>query len=129
MIKQQGFNKMSRFIRIAFLLLSLTFLAACGSSPEPAEPQTIRLEATEFAFTAPTITVRANQPVTLHFTNQGQIDHELAADEWGVQTELLRPGQSTTVTFTPKETGAFSFYCTIPGHTAAGMTGTITVSS
>jgi uncharacterized cupredoxin-like copper-binding protein len=120
---------MSRFIQIALLLLSLIFLAACGSSPDPAESQTVHLEATEFAFNTPTVTVQAGQPVTVHFTNKGQIDHELAADEWNVQTELLRPGQTETVTFTPKESGVFSFYCAIPGHTAAGMTGTINVSS
>jgi uncharacterized cupredoxin-like copper-binding protein len=120
---------MSRLIKIVLLLITLLFLAACGSAGDPAEAQTVHLEATEFAFNTPTITIRAGQPVTLHFTNKGQIDHELAIEEWNVQTELLRPGQSATITFTPKETGTFSFYCAIPGHTAAGMTGTINVSS
>ena len=120
---------MSRLIRIALLIFSLAFLAACGSSPQPAESQTVHLEATEFAFNTPTVTLQAGQPVTLHFTNKGQIDHELAIEEWSVQTELLRPGQTETMTFTPKETGTFTFLCAIPGHTAAGMTGTINVSS
>ena len=120
---------MSRLIRIALLIFSLIFLAACGSRPQPAEPQTVHLEATEFAFNTPTVTVQAGHPVILHFTNKGQIDHELAIEEWGVQTELLRPGQSATVTFTPQETGTFTFFCAIPGHPAAGMTGAITVSS
>ena len=90
---------MSRLIRIALLILSLSFLAACGSSPDPAEHQTIHLEATEFTFNTPTVTLQPGQPVTLHFTNKGQIDHELAIEEWGVQTQLLRPGQTETVTF------------------------------
>jgi uncharacterized cupredoxin-like copper-binding protein len=120
---------MSRFIRIALLILSLSFLTACGSAAGPAEPQTIHLEATEFAFSTPTVPLKAGQPVTLHFTNKGQIDHELAIEEWNVQTELLRPGQTATLTFTPQETGTFTFLCAIPGHTAAGMTGTINVSS
>ncbi|MCI0398930.1 MAG: cupredoxin domain-containing protein [Chloroflexi bacterium] len=119
---------MSPLTRIFLLLLSLAFLAACGADAPKPEPLTVALEAYEFEFKAPAVAVRENQPVTLHFENKGVIDHELAIDEWGVETDLLRPGESQTVTFTPRKTGTFSFYCAVPGHTAAGMAGTITIT-
>ncbi len=42
-------------------------------------------------------------------------------------TKLLGPGESDTITFTPKVAGTFEFVCTFPAHYAAGMKGTITV--
>ena len=42
-------------------------------------------------------------------------------------TKLLGPGESDTITFTPKAAGTFEYVCTFPAHYAAGMKGTITV--
>ena len=42
-------------------------------------------------------------------------------------TKLLGPGESDTITFTPKAAGTYEYVCTFPAHYAAGMKGTITV--
>ena len=42
-------------------------------------------------------------------------------------TKLLGPGESDTITFTPKAAGTYEYVCTFPAHYAAGMHGTITV--
>lgn len=42
-------------------------------------------------------------------------------------TKLLGPGESDTITFTPKAAGTYDYVCTFPTHYAAGMKGTITV--
>ncbi len=42
-------------------------------------------------------------------------------------TKLLGPGDSDTITFTPKAAGSYEFVCTFPAHYAAGMKGTIIV--
>ena len=42
-------------------------------------------------------------------------------------TKLLGPGESDTITFTPKAAGTYDYVCTFPAHYAAGMHGTITV--
>ena len=42
-------------------------------------------------------------------------------------TKLLGPGESDTITFTPKAAGTFEYVCTYPAHYASGMHGTITV--
>lgn len=44
-------------------------------------------------------------------------------------TGLVAGGESDTVTFTaPEEPGEYTYICTFPGHFAAGMKGTLTVS-
>lgn len=42
-------------------------------------------------------------------------------------TKLLGPGESDTISFTPKAAGTYDYVCTFPAHYAAGMHGTITV--
>ena len=42
-------------------------------------------------------------------------------------TKLLGPGESDTITFTPKAAGTYDYVCTFPAHYLAGMHGTITV--
>ncbi len=43
-------------------------------------------------------------------------------------TKVLGPGEEETLTFTaPAETGEYPFVCSFPGHTQAGMVGTMRV--
>lgn len=42
-------------------------------------------------------------------------------------TNLLNPGESGTASFTAPAAGTYTFLCTVPGHYAAGMKGTLTV--
>jgi uncharacterized cupredoxin-like copper-binding protein len=115
---------LKKSLLILFVLPLLAFLSACGPG---APAQEVALEARDFEFNTPALEVEAGRPVVVTFVNRGQIDHALAFEEWGEATETLRPGESAELRFTPGETGSFAFYCAIPGHPAAGMTGTITV--
>jgi nitrite reductase (NO-forming) len=56
--------------------------------------------------------------------NKGKVAHDFWIN--GKATPLVSPGQSATlrVTLGP---GRFTYVCTVPGHAAAGMTGTLTV--
>jgi len=38
-------------------------------------------------------------------------------------------GTSATIEFTPTKPGTYTFFCTVAGHKAAGMTGTLTVTA
>jgi uncharacterized cupredoxin-like copper-binding protein len=42
-------------------------------------------------------------------------------------SRLLNPGENETVTFTAPAAGTYTYLCTVPGHYAAGMKGTLTV--
>ena len=128
----------------ALLAVGLTLTAACGStatasSPEstrgsqPVVPATAAQRVTVVAhdsmrFEPVAITVRAGQPVQLTLDNRGMLVHDFILGE-GVPTPVkveARPGQGASATFTVERPGTYTFACTVPGHGAAGMTGTIT---
>ena len=80
--------------------------------------------ATEFKFTLS----RATAPhgaVVFTLLNRGKIAH----DFWisGKTTPLVLPGKSARLTVA-LNAGKFSYVCTVPGHAAAGMKGTFTVT-
>ena len=58
--------------------------------------------------------------------NDGKIAHDLAV-KGGEKTKLIQPGGSAQLTVTLKK-GKYTFYCTVPGHEAAGMKVDVTVS-
>ena len=68
---------------------------------------------------------------TINLTNAGVLEHDFAVDDWGeVVIGPLNGGESGS--FTVPEDAApgdsFEFYCSIPGHKAAGMVGTVTIA-
>ena len=81
------------------------------------------------AFDKTTITVPAGD-VTFDFTNPGTLPHNLSIKG----TDGTKIGGSDTVTgkaappFTVTlKAGTYTFYCSVAGHEAGGMTGTLTV--
>lgn len=96
------------------------------SSPS-AMMQNITVEGTEFAFTPSSITVKKGEEVQVTFKNMGKYPHNFTVSQLGVASQTIQPGQQTTVTFTPTQTGTFTYLCTVPGHADRGMTGTLTV--
>ena len=90
--------------------------------------------------TATTVTVTAGKPselkftlskktvpagaVTFKVTNKGTSTHDFKIG--GKKTALLKAGKSATLKVTLKK-GKAAFLCTVPGHAAAGMKGTLTV--
>ena len=68
--------------------------------------------------------------VTLRMTNPSSagMDHGIAIEGNGVDSDgpTVGPGKISTVTATLKK-GTYTYYCPVPGHKQAGMTGTLTV--
>jgi nitrite reductase (NO-forming) len=75
----------------------------------------------------PTVTVPYGTRVVLHVVNHGTMSHDLQLGGGSVGTGLLAPGQGRTVSYWifGQTTQA---WCAIPGHKAAGMILTVTVS-
>lgn len=90
-------------------------------------PQVLSVMGNEFAFTPSSITVKANQPVQINFSNTGNFPHNLDIAELGVKSKTVEAGQSDTMTFTPSTPGRYSFICSVPGHAEKGMKGTLIV--
>jgi plastocyanin len=107
-----------------------TPLITGSNSPSTTKTNTaISISGTEFSFSQPTLTFNVGQPVTVTFTNKGKMPHDFIIDEIpGAKTEIIKTGESTTITFTPTTAGTFKFYCGVGNHRAQGMEGTVTVN-
>ena len=103
------------------------------AAPAAGGASTVKLSADAngaLAFNTKTLTAKAGK-VTLDMANPGTsgLPHAIAVEGNGVDKDgaTAQPGGSSTVTVTLKP-GTYQFYCPIPGHKAAGMEGTLTVS-
>lgn len=68
---------------------------------------------------------------TIHFVNEGFMQHDAAVDAWSDDplTPLLFNGESANVVVpdTVQAGEQYEFYCTVAGHKQSGMKGTITI--
>ena len=90
--------------------------------------QTVAVGETEFKITLPSTKLKAGSyEFVAH--NTGKIGHDLAIQGNGVnaKTPVYNPGQTQTlkVTLNP---GKYDFFCSVPGHKAAGMNVEVTVT-
>jgi plastocyanin len=137
---------MGRLFGLALLVLALA-VAGCGgddngddeaaSPPPPAataengEGTTLENPADEsgaLKFEKDSLTAPAGE-VTLVMENPSSVDHNIAIEGGGVDEvgEIVGQGGTSQVTATV-EPGEYTFYCSVPGHQAAGMEGTLTVT-
>jgi uncharacterized cupredoxin-like copper-binding protein len=107
---------------IATGLLALGLFAAL--SPAVGAAARVSVKAKEFKYILSTKTVHKGK-VTFTIKNTGHLKHDLKIA--GHKSKLLKPGASTTLTVTFSKAGKYHFLCTVPGHAAAGMKGTLTV--
>jgi plastocyanin len=80
-------------------------------------------------FTKSTLTAKAGT-VTISFTNSSPLAHNLTVQQ-GTSGSVLGAtptfmGGTKTLKLTLKA-GTYTYYCSVPGHRAAGMQGTLTV--
>ncbi len=114
---------MPRWLGAAVVVVVL----ATGFVHAGASAQKVTLVAKEFSYTPNKVTVKVGQPVQLVLDNKGVIEHDFVIDRFKVKMGIVQPGKTGTVTFTPSAKGTFPFYCSVPGHKEAGMTGTLVV--
>lgn len=135
---------MARLLGLALLVLTLV-VAGCGGDdddgdeaappapPPPAatgEATTLENPADEsgaLAFQKDSLTAPAGE-ITLVMENPSPVEHNIAVKD-GVEEEgeVVGQGETSEVTVT-LEAGEYTFYCSVPGHEAAGMHGTLTVT-
>jgi plastocyanin len=124
-----------RALPAVFVLLALALgLAACGGGGDEGEPSgggtTLELAADPgggFSFDKKTLEAPAGT-ITIHLTNDSSVPHDIgvkgdSVDE--VSDTVMQGEVSLTVDLEP---GTYTFYCSVPGHEAGGMVGTLTVS-
>lgn len=88
--------------------------------------KTFTLENKGMSYTIKEMRVKKGDTVRVTFkVVQGQHDWNL--DEFDAHTEMLAVGDQETVEFVASQAGEFEYYCSVPGHRAAGMVGTLIV--
>ena len=112
-------------IAVAFAAFALAgpVLAAPAHSGR-ATGTSIKVTATEFKFALSSKSAKAGS-VTFTITNKGKLAHDFSIG--GKKSALIAPGKSGKLTVTLKA-GKQAYKCTVPGHAAAGMKGTLVVT-
>jgi plastocyanin len=137
-----------RVKRAVLLVVLLAALAGCGGGDDdgggaaetaPAETtpdsggaaQTLTIDADPsgaLRFTTESLQANAGE-VTIIMDNPSSVPHNVAIQGGGVDEkgEVVGKGEKSEVSAT-LEPGTYEFYCSVPGHEAAGMKGELTVS-
>ena len=117
-----------RVILAAGVLASLALATGAPAGPTAQSATTTVAVAagkpSEFRYTLSRRTVPAGI-VVFRVTNRGSVRHDFKIA--GKETTVLATGKSATLRATLKA-GKYQFLCTLPGHAAAGMKGTLTVT-
>jgi plastocyanin len=136
---------MKRLLIMGLIGVVALLLAACGGGePEAPPPVSITVEAADtFQFSPPTLSVTAGGEVNLTLKNTGGLDHNFVlvgqnadpltvteADALGgVNAGTVGAGGEKSFTFTAPTAGTYQYVCTVAGHAAGGMVGTLTTTS
>jgi uncharacterized cupredoxin-like copper-binding protein len=120
------FGKGSVLAVLAVIVSLVAAVSAFGGS-DAASATTVTVTAgkpAEFRFTLSKKTV-AKGATTFKVTNKGTLTHNFKIA--GKKTVSLKAGKATTLKVTFAKAGKFAYLCTLEGHAAAGMKGTLTV--
>ena len=118
--------------RIALLsVVSVVAALGCASAPASAaqhaapKPMQVTVTMTEFKFKLSVKQLPRVGTVIFKVVNKGKIEHDFKIN--GKKTPNIKPGKSATLKVVFKKKGRYAYLCTIPGHAAAGMKGTLAV--
>jgi len=132
------------------VLALMAALAACNSgasstestnAASPAGGANLSISGRDIAFVETAVTADAGKPLTVNFKNTGALEHSLIFDlppandkagDVGVPAgwangQGVAAGQSATLSLPGLPAGQYRYYCAVPGHSEAGMVGTLTV--
>jgi plastocyanin len=140
--------RVARVKRAVLLIALLAALAGCGGGDDDegggaqatqaettpdsgGASQTLQIEADPsgaLRFTTESLQANAGE-VTIVMENPSSVPHNVAIKGGGVDEkgEVVGEGETSEASATV-EPGTYEFYCSVPGHEAAGMTGELTVS-
>jgi len=100
------------------------------SAAEPAAPaaaaESVEVVSIDIAFEPKEITIPANTDVTITLPNEGVTLHNFAIDALDISVDIAPGATGEAVINAPA--GTYEYYCNVPGHKAAGMVGTLTVT-
>jgi plastocyanin len=125
-------------MRVARVLAGAVLLAAAtagcgddGGSIEVvgttlADAAEVEIEAFDFGYEPSTLELTAGEPVNLTMVVTGG-GHNLRIEGVGFQLPIVDAPDGAVGTLQIDEPGEYRLLCTVPGHEAAGMVGTVVV--
>ncbi|HZR93065.1 MAG TPA: plastocyanin/azurin family copper-binding protein [Gaiellaceae bacterium] len=120
-----------RVLGIALVaLLALTAAASVAVAGHAAKGTVLRIKTDKILLKYNVSKLKAKAgKITIVMTNISPLPHDVAIKGHGVHVKgkTVGKGGQSRVTVTLKK-GTYEFYCTLPGHEAAGMKGTLTVT-
>jgi uncharacterized cupredoxin-like copper-binding protein len=127
----------SRTLFVSMALLAVVLAGCSGGGSAATKPTTASGGVQDLTikgldtlkFDPATLTVKSGSPVHLTLTNTGVLVHDWVIDDLDGKKVAIEAvgGKSAAIDFTPSKAGSYSFYCSQPGHTEAGMKGTLIV--
>jgi plastocyanin len=109
----------------ASLLVAGTVMAADRAIDASATP--LAVTAKDVRFSPAEVHVTADRFAILTFMNADPVFHDWSVEGLANVDVPARPGQTATLRFRIDQPGTYRIICTVPGHAAAGMTGTLVV--
>jgi len=116
-------------LRVSLVLATLVAVVGIVAGPSVAARShaaatAVKVTATEFHFKLSKTSVKHGS-VTFTVKNAGSVGHDFKIG--GKKTPVIGPGKTAKLTVTLKA-GKQAYSCTVPGHAAAGMKGTLKVT-
>lgn len=103
-----------------------------GSSDASSEPvagaEEITVRAGDLWFKPERIEASNGAPLNITVRNDGDVFHDFTIDELDLMIDV-EAGDTVTAGLPDVEPGTYDFYCSVPGHAQAGMTGTLVIDS
>ncbi|GAB3024842.1 PVC-type heme-binding CxxCH protein [Spirosoma pulveris] len=125
------------FVGAALALSSLSVIAqSTKAKPAAQTPEKVdreyAMEATMLGYFSkdgarnPTLKANKGDRVRITITNGEQMTHDISLEKLGLKSKSINDkGASTSITFTADKSD--TYYCSVPGHRAAGMVGNFEV--
>lgn len=95
-------------------------------SAQQGEVKEFTIYGSSFKYEPSQIKVNKGDKVKITFQDEGGT-HDLTIDEFGIRSKRITTGEKETLEFIADKSGSFSYYCSVPGHRASGMVGTLLV--
>lgn len=99
-----------------------------AASPVPDGARTVAVRARSFSFVPAEITVRSGEAIAIELSSE-DAEHDFVIDGLDAAHVSADTGETATGGFRAHAPGRVTFYCSVPGHREAGMTGTLVVEA
>jgi plastocyanin len=114
---------------IALTAFALAGVVMAADRSIEASAQTVEVVARDLAFAPAEVRITVGRTTVLTFRNEGSTFHDWQVQGLANVDAGARPGQTQRIRFSVDHPGIYPVHCSVPGHEAAGMVGTLVVEA